>query len=241
MLWPYFVRVINNDSYARDIMFTRPFAMASTSAPKRPRSDGSEDDKENATPDGSVTAILTFSDVALMAPQPEDFVEPAKAICRKLMGGKERVTRCFFSEAGLDRAVALAPQLQSVWVALYQGQGVLLSGSIGFTFAGKGPLPQRSDLVVGDVARAYNMMIYVLEWPELVYADLEMHADDWLLLGGGDIIAETLKTQHERHYPWFEAGSYQAPYLNEMDRAVVDGEWERCVGHVTDACENRPQ
>jgi hypothetical protein len=88
---------------------------------------------------------------------------------------------CFFSEAGLGRAEALAPQLHSVWVAVYQGSGVLLSGSIGFTFAGVGPLPQRSDLVVGMVEQPYYRMLYVLSWAELEGYSLETRAEDWLL------------------------------------------------------------
>jgi hypothetical protein len=82
------------------------------------------------------------------------------------MGGKERVTRSFFAKEGFERADALAPQLQSVWVALYQGNGMLLSGSIGFTFAGEGPLPERSDLETGYRERGDNTMLYVLEWVE---------------------------------------------------------------------------
>jgi hypothetical protein len=87
-------------------------------------------------------AILHFNNVGVTAAvDADDMFEPAEAICSRLMGGKERVTRCFFSEDSFDRANALAPQLQSVWVALYQSK----------------------DLVVGSVYSSLNPMLYVME------------------------------------------------------------------------------
>jgi hypothetical protein len=122
------------------------------------------------------------------------------------MGGRKRVTRCFFSKDGFDRAKDLAPQLQSVWVALYQGNSVLLSGSIGFTFAGEGPMPKHSDLVVGSVERAVeladNKLFYVLDWPKENAGNQSVCADDWLLFGAGSIsncMAEEYKGLKARH------------------------------------------
>jgi hypothetical protein len=199
--------------------------MASTSAPKRGRSE-------------SVTAIVHFDNVAVTLSDADDKLNPAVTICRRLMGGKERVTRSFFAMEGFDRADALAPQLQSVWVALYQGNGVLLSGSIGFTFAGEGPLPERSDLEVGFRELPDNTMLYVLEWVEEVALGQCISEDDWLLFDGGSI-AEEYKVLKARHYRWFEEASYEAevPYLDQMMRAKADEAWTAVEGSVAMFCE----
>jgi hypothetical protein len=170
------------------------------------------------------------------------------------MGGKERVTRSFFAKEGLERADALAPQLQSVWVALYQGNvDMLLSGSIGFTFAGEGPMPKRSDLVVGSVERAVeladNKLFYVLDWPKENAGNQSVRTDDWLLFGAGSIsncMAEEYKGLKARHYRWFEEASYEAEkryfaapvYGAEGRRDKADMAWQATVGVSVDENEN---
>jgi hypothetical protein len=156
------------------------------------------------------------------------------------MGGKERVTRSFFAKEGLERADALAPQLQSVWVALYQGNvDMLLSGSIGFTFAGEGPLPERSDLETGYRELPQNTMLYVLEWVEEDAGDQCISEDDWLLFNGGSM-AEEHKVLKARHYRWFEEASYEAevPYLDQMMRAKADEAWTEVEGWVSQAVKD---
>lgn len=224
--------------------FATRSSVAAMSAQQRTRAD-------------SVTAVLAFSHATITHARTQDSVQPAKGICRRLISGKERVTRCFFSEASLARADALAPQLQSVWVAIHPGPSLLLSGRIGFKFAGEGPLPEPSDLVVGSVEEANNRLQYVLSFAEAQARvnTFEIFEDDWLLFDGGDPNAEALEMQERRHSLWLALGIYngetgmvqtdvldedtigadmrvEETVLGEREREELDRTWQQTQGGV---------